>query len=349
MGKGVGMSGAFLRNCWYVAAQSDEIGRAPLSRLMLNEPVVMYRKVDGTAVALEDRCCHRRAPLHRGKLSGDAIECGYHGFTFDGTGACIRIPGQDRIPQGLGVKAYPLVEKHGYLWIWMGERGAANPALIPDFHRGDDPGWAVVRSRLTIAAHYLLVVENLIDLSHVGFVHAKTIGTDDTRSELKFERGENVVRVVRAATEVVTAPHNLKQGMAERSVLAKTITFLPPCHVIIDIRTTEVAPEKSTPLSLGITVLNACTPETERSTHYFWTSARDYQRDEKQVDAMLRKITIDAFDEDKVILEAQQKCIELDPEAPTVNVHGDWGGVQARRLVTQLLERENSAPAVAAQ
>jgi phenylpropionate dioxygenase-like ring-hydroxylating dioxygenase large terminal subunit len=343
------MSGAFLRNCWYVAAQADEIGRAPLGRILLGEPVVLYRKEDGTAVALEDRCCHRRAPLSKGKVLGDLLQCGYHGFTFDGTGACVRIPGQDRVPANIGVGSYPLVEKHAYLWIWMGEHAKADPALIPDFHRSRDPGWTTVRSRLPIAANYLLVVENLIDLSHVGIVHAKTIGTDDSRAELKFERGDNVVRVVRTPTEVVTAPHNLKQGLAERSVLEKSITFLPPCQVVIDIRTSEVAPQKASPLSLGITVLNACTPETASSTHYFWASARDYQRDDRQVDALLTKITVDAFDEDKAILQAQEKCIALDPAAPTVNVHGDWGGVQARRLVSTLLEREALTSAVAAQ
>jgi vanillate O-demethylase monooxygenase subunit len=343
------MSGAFLRNGWYVAAQADEIGRTPLGRILLNEPVVLFRREDGTAVALEDRCCHRRAPLSKGKVLGDWLQCGYHGFTFDATGACVRIPGQDRVPPSVGVKAYPLVEQHGFLWIWMGERAKADPALIPDFHRNRDSDWTAVGSRLPIAANYLLVVENLIDLSHVGFVHAKTIGTDDTRAELKFEREENIVRVVRAPTEVATAPHNLKQGMAERSVLAKSITFLPPCHVVIDIRTTEVAPQKASPLSLGITVLNACTPETEHSTHYFWASARDYQRDDRNVDALLTKITIDAFNEDKAILEAQETYIALDTSAPTVNVHGDWGGVQARRLVSALIEREAAAPAVAAQ
>lgn len=337
------MSGAFLRNCWYVAAQADEITRTPLGRILLNEPVVMFRTEDGTAVALEDRCCHRRAPLHKGKLVGDTLECGYHGFTFDRTGACVRIPGQDRVPPRIGVRAYPMVEKHAYLWIWMGERKKADAALIPDFSRSADPGWTTVRSRLPIEANYLLMVENLIDLSHVGFVHAKTIGTDDSRAELKFERDENAVRVVRVPTEVVTAPHNLKQGMAERSVLAKTITFLPPCQVVIDIRTTEIAPQKSAPLSLGITVLNACTPETDHSTHYFWASARDYQRDDRQADAFLMKITVDAFNEDKDMLEAQQRCIELDPAAATVNIQADWGSVQMRRLMDQLIERETAA------
>jgi vanillate O-demethylase monooxygenase subunit len=343
------MSGKFLKDAWYVAAWTEEVGRAPLPRLLLGEPVVLFRKEDGTPVALEDRCCHRRAPLSKGKLLGDTLQCGYHGFVFDANGACVRIPGQDRVPPSLGVRFYPLVERHGYLWIWMGERAKADPALIPDFRQNYDPGWTAVRGRLPIAAHYLLVVENLIDLSHVGIVHAKTIGTDDSRAELKFERGDDVVRVVRTPTEVATAPHNLKQGLAERSVLEKTIDFRPPCQVAIAVTTTEIAPQKPEPRALRLIILNACTPETEASTHYFWASCRDYQLGDKQVDAFLTRVTIEAFNEDKDILEAQQKIIELDPASPTVNVQADWGGVQARRLMAQLLESETASARAAAE
>jgi vanillate monooxygenase len=339
------MSGAFLRNCWYAAAEANEVTRQPLSRLLLGEPVVMYRREDGSAVALEDRCCHRRAPLSKGKVIGDRLQCGYHGFTFDGGGACVAIPGQERVPAGLGVAAYPLIERHGFLWIWMGEKAKADPALIPDFSRNADPNWATVHERLPIAANYLLVVENLIDLSHVGFVHAKTIGTDDSGAKLAFERGADFVKVIREPVEVDTAPHNAKQGMGPRSVLEKTITFTPPCHITIDVRTTEVMPqkpEKNQPMSLGITVLNACTPETESSTHYFWVSARDYQQDDKQVDVFMRKLTVAAFDEDKDMLEAQERSIALDPAVPTVSVNADQGSVQMRRLMASLLEREQS-------
>jgi vanillate O-demethylase monooxygenase subunit len=347
------MSGAFLRNCWYVAAEAGEVTRAPLARQLLGEPVVMFRREDGTPVALEDRCCHRRAPLSKGKVIGDRLQCGYHGFTFDASGACVAIPGQERVPSGLGVAAYPLVERHGFLWIWMGAAANADAARIPDFHRAADPKWKTVQSRLPVTAHYQLLVENLIDLSHVGFVHAKTIGTDDSKAKLEFDRGEGFVKVIREPIEVDTAPHNARQGMGPRSVLEKSITFLPACQVVIDVRTTEVAPQnpaKNQPMSLGITILNACTPETERSTHYFWVSARDYLQDDQQLDAFLYKLTVDAFDEDKDMLEAQQRCIELDPAAPTVNVSADWGSVQMRRLMAQLIERERAGlAAVAAQ
>jgi vanillate O-demethylase monooxygenase subunit len=343
------MSGKFLRNCWYVAAEAGEVTRAPLARLLLGEPVVLYRREDGSAVALEDRCCHRRAPLSKGKVIGDRLQCGYHGFTFDAAGACVAIPGQDRVPAGLGVASYPLVERHGFLWIWMGAAAKADAARIPDFHRCADPNWATVHQRLPIAANYLLVVENLIDLSHVGFVHGKTIGTDDSGAKLAFERGEDFVKVIREPVAVDTAPHNAKQGMGPRSVLEKTITFTPPCHIVIDVRTTEVDAKKNDPMSLGITVLNACTPETESSTHYFWVSARDYQQDDRQVDAFMTKLTVAAFDEDMDMLEAQERSIALDPSVPIVSVNADQGSVQMRRLMAQLVAEENATIATAAQ
>src|SRR4051794_3341787 len=102
----------FLKNHWYVAASASDITRTPLGRIILNEPVVFFRTADGTPVALEDRCPHRRLPLSMGKLVGDdVLQCHYHGLRFDSTGACVRVPGQDAIPATARVKKYPVVER----------------------------------------------------------------------------------------------------------------------------------------------------------------------------------------------------------------------------------------------
>lgn len=116
----------FLRDYWYAAGFSEEVGRDFLARTYLNEDVVIFRKEDGTPVALENRCAHRRLPLSMGKLIGDTVECGYHGLLYDCEGACIKIPGQDRIPRGTAVRSYPIVDRHRYLWIWMGDPGRAD-------------------------------------------------------------------------------------------------------------------------------------------------------------------------------------------------------------------------------
>jgi len=337
----------FLRDCWYVAAEAAEVGRTPLGRIILGEPVVFYRRENGAAVALEDRCCHRRAPLHKGRLLGDALQCGYHGFTFDATGACIAVPGHDRLPfrGGVGVRAYPLVERHRYLWIWMGEAAKADPALIPDFHHNDDPAWAAPGERLPVAANYLLLVENLIDLSHVAFVHAGTIGSDDTKATLDNQRGEGFVRVVRDAKDIPTPPHMRRLGLGERADMNKAIEFRPPSTITILI--TWAQRGVPNPRTMHVMVLNAITPETERSCHYFWVAARDFDTADAQVTEFYRREVIKAFNEDKDMLEAQQRTIELAPDAPTINVHGDWGGVQARRLVAQLVDDEAPRPLAA--
>jgi len=336
------MSGKFQLNAWYVAAAADEVGRAPLARLLLSEPVVLYRRGDGVPVALEDRCCHRRAPLSKGKIVGDRLQCGYHGFTFDASGACVAIPGQERVPSSVGVRSYPLAERHGFVWIWMGDARKADPSRIPDFKENVASGWWPTRVLLPIKAHYQLVIENLLDLSHVAFVHGETIGSDDTRATLDWDRGSDYVKLTRKAPDIATPPFYLLNGMAPRSDQVKTITFIPPCFVSILVTTTERAPEKAKPRSLNILIHHACVPETETSMHYFVVSARDYEGDAALADKSHQTL-MKVFNEDRDIIEAQQQCIELDPASPYVSTHLDWGSVQMRRMMNELIEQEAAA------
>ena len=132
----------FPRNFWYVAAWDWEVRRQELfARTICGEPIVFWRREDGTPAALEDRCCHRHMPLSHGKLRGSDVECVYHGLTYDGTGACIRVPSQKAIPPGAKVRSYPVVERYHWVWIWMADPALADPATIEDFHWMDDPAW----------------------------------------------------------------------------------------------------------------------------------------------------------------------------------------------------------------
>jgi phenylpropionate dioxygenase-like ring-hydroxylating dioxygenase large terminal subunit len=335
----------FLKNCWYVAAESREVSRAPMGRVLLGEPVVLYRREDGTAVALEDRCCHRRAPLHKGKAIGDRLQCGYHGFTFDATGACVAVPGQDRVPPGLGVRGYPVIERHRYVWIWMGEKDKADPAKIPDFYYNDDPNWAAVGACLHVEANYLLLVENLIDLSHVAFIHSSTIGsTEDTNAKLKLDRGDDFVRVVREAPGISCPPSMKSLGFAPMVDQTKIITFTPASNIWIDIPTRDAAPVegRNEPMQRRVMILNAITPETDVSCHYFWVNARDFDQANAARSEFFLKTVTTAFNEDKDMLEAQQRVISLDPTAGTVNVPADWGGVQATRMMAELIAAESA-------
>jgi phenylpropionate dioxygenase-like ring-hydroxylating dioxygenase large terminal subunit len=159
----------FLRNYWYVAASDDEVGRKPLRRILLGEPVVLFRTEDGTPVAFEDRCAHRHLPLSMGKLVGDTLQCHYHGLRYDMTGTCVRVPGQDLIPPSARVKTYPVVQRYHWVWIWMGDPALADPDTITDYHWLDDPSWGAKVQYLHVQANWKLIVDNLLDLTHLAF------------------------------------------------------------------------------------------------------------------------------------------------------------------------------------
>src|SRR5690349_16465918 len=165
-----------VKNSWYVAAFSDEVQGKLLARTILGTPVVMYRRSDDAVVALEDRCAHRRLPLSFGFLENDNVVCGYHGMTFDDAGRCIRVPGQEKIPEGACVRSFPVMERHNVVWIWVGKRELADPSSVPDLDRLAHPDWIASKGYTLLHSDYRLLNDNLLDLSHVAFVHGKTIG-----------------------------------------------------------------------------------------------------------------------------------------------------------------------------
>ncbi|MFM9970962.1 MAG: Rieske 2Fe-2S domain-containing protein, partial [Burkholderiales bacterium] len=288
---------------------------------------------------------------------GDALQCGYHGFTFDESGACIKIPGMTTVPKTARIKSYRTIERHKWIWIWMGQPGsgigqvppdmgseAPDESLIPDFHQNDHPHWASARGYIPLAANYLLYVDNLLDLSHVGFVHRDVIGSDDAEAELKFERRDSLVQGVRQSPDMAPPPLYKKLGMGEIVRQKKIMTFTPAAHIAIDITTSEVDANGKVGREARIFVLNSITPERDNTCHYFWASARDFDIGNEQMTELVHRETVRAFLQDKEMVEAQQKVIDLDPNAAIVSVRADSGGLLARRVVADELQKE-TAPA----
>jgi phenylpropionate dioxygenase-like ring-hydroxylating dioxygenase large terminal subunit len=204
----------FLKNHWYVAALAEEVGRQPLGRILLDEPVVLFRKENGDAVALEDRCSHRSFPLHKGTLIGDTVQCGYHGLLFDCSGKCVKVPGQGQAPAAAGIRTYPLVERWGWIWIWMGDAALADETPLADFHWLDDPAWGAKAERLYIKSDYRLILDNLLDLTHLTFVHAGTIGTaaNVEKARVKNDLAEKSVTVTRWMIDIEPPPTYARAG-----------------------------------------------------------------------------------------------------------------------------------------
>jgi phenylpropionate dioxygenase-like ring-hydroxylating dioxygenase large terminal subunit len=341
----------FPRNFWYVAAWDWEVRRQGLfARTICGQPIVFWRTDDGRPAALEDRCCHRHMPLSKGDLNGDHLVCPYHGLTYDRSGACVRIPSQRTIPNAARVRSYPVVERHHWIWIWMGDPALADPSQIEDFHWTDDPDWRFKGERLELPGNYLLLVDNLLDLTHLQFVHKTTLGTDAiTAFPIKVERDKNLVRVTRWIMDSPAPPFFQKAGgfgPDEPIDRWQIIEFTPPGFVRLDVggaRAGTGAREGDRSQGFTMRNLNVITPETETTTHYFWGQAHDFKIDDPSITEMLFSQVHTAFLEDLAVVGAQQSRISgYGPDLPAqVDLNQDAGGMQARRIVDAILAAEN--------
>lgn len=333
----------FVRNAWYVVAWDHEIGRDMLRRIVMNEPVVLYRREDGRPVALEDRCCHRQAPLSMGKLVGDIVKCPYHGLEFDPTGACVRVPSQERIPPSAKVRSYPVVERNHWLWLWMGDPAKADPALIEDFHWLDDPQWGYGGSYLHVEANYLLLVENLLDTTHLPFLHPTSLGTDAfAKSEFEVSREGDRITVARWLMDKPPAPfHKQMGGFADGMHVDRwqIAQFGPPSFVKLDVGSAPAgAGARQGDRSKGMNMwnLNAITPETDKTAHYFYAQAYNFKLDQRWISDLVRSQVTKAFLEDMAMIKAQQRNMDLGA-SPVVNLGQDKAWILMRQIVDRLV------------
>jgi len=336
----------FVRNAWYVGAWDHEIGRDMLRRIILDEPVMFYRTVAGKPVALEDRCCHRQAPLSMGKLIGDIVKCPYHGLEFDPSGTCVKIPSQERIPASARVKSFPVVERNHWIWIWLGDPAKANPDLIEDFHWMDDPDWGFGGSYLKIEANYELLVENLLDTTHLPFLHPTSLGTDAfAKSEFEVTREGDRIKVARWLMNELPAPFHKQMGgfpdgmKVDRWQIAQ---FGPPSFVKLDVGSAPAgAGARQGDRSQGMNMwnLNAITPETGKTTHYFYAQAYNFKLDQRWIADLVRSQVTKAFLEDTAMIKAQQINMDLGA-SPVVNLGQDKAWIAMRQIVDRLIKEE---------
>jgi len=343
----------YVRNAWYVAAWEHELSRSMLRRIILEEPVVLFRTTEGKPVALEDRCCHRQAPLSVGKLVGNVVTCPYHGLQYDTTGLCIKVPSQDMVPKGARVKSYPVVEKNHWIWIWTGDPAKADPALIEDFHWMDDPAWRFGGSYLHVEGNYLLVVENLLDTTHLPFLHPNTLGTDSfARSEFEVKREGDRITVSRYLMDDLPAPFHKQMGGFPDGMKVdrwQVTHYGPPCFVKLDVGSAPVGTAvRQGERGKGVNMwnLNAITPETQKSAHYFFAQAYNFKLDERWVSDMLRTQVHNIFLEDMAIIRAQQQNMDLGP-SPVQNLAQDKAWVAMRQIVQRLVQEEQQRAAAA--
>lgn len=347
----------FVDNMWYAAAWEWEIEEAEnkLARTICETPLVFYQSEDQGYVALDNRCCHRSAPLSLGRVEGNCLRCMYHGLLFNPEGKVIEIPGQKHIASSMQVRSYPVAAKGGMLWIWMGDPELANeddiydfePLSQPDQWRGFDRG-----DYLHYDANWLLIVDNLSDFSHVAFVHADTLGGSESYA---YDTNiENLVKLPEGFT--VERWHNDSEPPPfHRKVIptSEHTSHLDRCNkmemylpgvFLMETLFTPTGWDREKNDRSGCREYRNCqfmTPETRNSTHFFWNYLHGFDLDKEEIVTSLKDSLLEGFMEDKIFIEEQQKLLEQSPEFVPRSFSADEAFTHFRMRWKARLKKEN--------
>lgn len=342
----------FLMNCWYVAAWDHElIDGKLLERTLLEQPVLLYKGDSGKVVALDNRCCHRGAKLSKGRLEGDCVRCMYHGLKFDPSGKCVQIPGQDVIPDKLGVRSYAVVERDHLIWIWMGDQAKADAGLILDFPYLREPGWRGVPDYMHYDANYVLIVDNLSDFAHLAFVHTRSLGGSEEYAfktkPVVVERLERGFKVERWHMNAAPAPFHRRVVRNDNPVdrCNRAVMHVPGVFFMETLFAPAGSGAERGQLQ-GAKQYRNCqffTPETRTSTHFFWNYLHDYDLHDPTIALSLHDSMVEGFMEDKAIIEDQQQVLDRDPGFVMHPIVADGALAHFRRTLSRLIDAERGA------
>ena len=340
---------SYMMQGWYVAATSGEVGpEALFHRKLLGTSVVIYRDSQGQPVALQDRCPHRFAPLSLGKREGDEVVCPYHGLKFDQRGMCTHNPhGRGALPNKQVVRTFPIVEKHGFLWIWMAE-DEADYTKLPDFQTLDDGHpEGIGYTYMKLPVNYRMILDNVMDLSHVDHVHGEIITTRGKLSPL-IPNVEDGGTTVSASWEwkqtppiLILDPFLPRPGEEARHWIK--VSWSAPGNIQLSL----YCAQDDTPVfdGPGQYDLHTVTPEDDHSTHYFFCTRRNHVESDPEYNAMKIRAMHDAFEnEDGPLIAAAER--EMDGEdffdlGPML-LSNDLAAVKVRRRIRDMVEREKA-------
>ena len=313
---------------------------------MLDEPIVLYRKEDGTVVALDNRCPHRWAPLSDGKLVGDDISCPYHGLRFGSQGECTHIPSQTQVPSKARVKSYPVIESGPIIWLWMGPPELADPKLLPDVGWLSDPKWRWVSGTTVVNANFRLLKENVLDLTHIPHVHGNSIGASDWTHppEVTVNEQGHVTYTQHFPAGPLAPPYRMAIGVGPDKVMSRKnygTSFTPAYHQgFVDFA--DPAPAPGGRHEYRFSVCHITTPISPTQFIYRWYMGWDIALTPEFLDGMSKAVQV-GYAEDKKILESVQDMIVRDPRGmhyPEVLLQADQAAMRFRRGLDAALAKE---------
>lgn len=346
----------YARNAWYVAGWSQDLEtEKPFAMTILGERIVLWRTATGALHALEDRCVHRLAPLSLGRCEGEHLRCMYHGLLFAPDGQVAEIPGQDMVPKAARVKSYPVVDRHSWLWIWMGDE-EADPSLIPPAVGLDHPDYILGHGQIDYAAEARLINDNLLDFSHLTFVHAESFkaGPQFAESQAKIVPLDRGVRYERW-TENTLGPSSRASDVPMDSFMS--YDFLLPGVLLMTGGTYPLGTAKALDYGRpdydeavdGVTFTSqAVTPMTDKTSRYFFSWGPHRNHGDEALRDVLMTIAAKAFEEDRIMIEAQQRVIDMTDNPVIMPTAHDRGVTLFNRLIERLCRAEESRTSQAA-
>ncbi|MFK7841791.1 MAG: Rieske 2Fe-2S domain-containing protein [Sphingorhabdus sp.] len=335
----------FLKTAWYPAAWTETLVDDVQAIQILDDPIVLFRNGSGKISALHDACPHRFAPLSLGKWKDGILACGYHGLEFDGSGACIHNPhGKGLIPKALGVRSYPVAERYGMIWIWAGDVDKADENLLPSLPILEDKEFSWVFGELDVSAHYELVIDNLLDLTHVEFMHPFLASEGGSaRTSYTAEQNGNIVSALyETRDEEITGLFQLLwEGEHPTAHLRANMRWQPPTY--LDLETSMGIEEGAAENDARVPVLHLLTPIGDEGTRYFWAAGRNRAHGNEEISKMLHFGTQHAFEnEDEPMINAVRSRMhsnDLLAHRPAL-LPTDEAAVRARRILAKLIEDE---------
>jgi vanillate O-demethylase monooxygenase subunit len=341
----------YVRNAWYVACTAEEIGQGkPLGRTICGERMVIFRAEGSAVSALEDFCPHRGAPLSLGALREDGrLVCGYHGLVMGGDGKCVSMPGQRVKPT---IKSFPVLERHGFVWVWPGEKSQADAARLHALPWAESPQWAYGGGLYHVKCDYRLMIDNLMDLTHETYVHATSIGQPEIEEAAPVTRVEGDSAITTRFMHDIPAPPFWRAALRGNHLADdvpvdrwQICRFTPPSHVMIEVGVAHAGHggyEAPAEHKVSSIVVDFITPETEASIWYFWGMARNFNVDDKSLTETIRSGQAAIFGEDIAILERQQLNLSEQPTRHLMRLNIDMGGFESRRILERLVAEERN-------
>lgn len=340
----------YLKNAWYCASWDKDLKDKPIGIKIMGQRLLIFRKQDGSIAALDAVCPHRYAPLHKGRLENDILQCPYHGLEFNSDGQCTLNPHGEVIPANAKLRSYPAMVQNLAVWVWMGDPEKADPSLLleeqnwtssNEFARGY--GYTHVRG------NYQLVIDNLLDLTHGPYVHVGGFGQEPREMGLKYPMNHEFFIEDRQVHSRYYR-ENWRTNLFFRPFFPHDYcdqdTFMclhQPSNLTLDITVREVDAEKGLPSEFFAPSFHFITPEDETTAHYFYAAGRNRLIDDEAITAkMMEGVRVAFEDEDEVMIRDVQEAMEstdLLSLKPAI-LESDIAGISARKILKKMIAEE---------